>query len=108
MATRIGNIPMSFAESNPDLVNLWVPFYTETRTLKKGWTKDEGRRPLPIALLWHKDVPIPMRDGVILYADVFLPADHEDPLPAILPWSAYGKTGTGWFFNHHEALWLTK
>lgn len=36
-----------------------------------------------------------MRDGTILRADVFLPADRPGPFPALLPWSPFGKTGTG-------------
>ena len=38
-----------------------------------------------------------MRDGVNLYADVFRPADESYKVPAIIPWSPYGKSGTGFF-----------
>jgi len=44
-------------------------------------------------IICHQDVAVTMRDGVTLYADVFLPAaageDHK--VPAILAWSNYGK-----------------
>ncbi|KAF2851296.1 alpha/beta-hydrolase [Plenodomus tracheiphilus IPT5] len=37
-----------------------------------------------------------MRDGKILRADIFRPASREhERLPALVPWSPYGKTGTG-------------
>ncbi|KAK1705794.1 Alpha/Beta hydrolase protein [Colletotrichum acutatum] len=43
-----------------------------------------------------KDVRIQLRDGVELLADVFRPLTSDDePVPAIMPWSPYGKTGTG-------------
>jgi uncharacterized protein len=42
------------------------------------------------AMIIERDVAIPMRDGVTLYADVFRPAD-EDPVPPIIAWTPYGK-----------------
>jgi hypothetical protein len=37
-----------------------------------------------------------MRDGVRLYADIFRPASSDqEGVPAILPWSPYGKSGAG-------------
>ena len=42
-------------------------------------------------ILCDQDVAVPMRDGVILYADVFRPADSAVKVPAILAWSNYGK-----------------
>lgn len=95
MATTIGSVNVAFTENNHNLVNIWTPFGTETRLLKKGWTKAEGRRPLPLDIVWEKDVHIPLRDGTVLYGDVFRPAECTELLPAILPWSPYGKTGTG-------------
>lgn len=42
-------------------------------------------------IICEQDVAVPMRDGVVLYADVFRPADESTPVPAILAWSNYGK-----------------
>lgn len=37
-----------------------------------------------------------MRDGIRIYADIFRPHGiTQDKLPVIIPWSPYGKTGTG-------------
>jgi hypothetical protein len=37
-----------------------------------------------------------MRDGTKIYADIFRLAAHADvKVPALLPWSPYGKTGQG-------------
>ncbi len=37
------------------------------------------------------DVPIGLRDGVTIYADIYRSAGAEGPLPTVLLWSAYGK-----------------
>jgi uncharacterized protein len=42
------------------------------------------------AMIIERDVVIPMRDGVKLYADVFRPADAA-PVPPIIAWTPYGK-----------------
>ena len=73
-------------------------FGYEKRILKKGWTQAEGTKPLPIDLIFEKDVPIKLRDGVTLYGDVFRSLESEGKAqPALLPWSPYGKTGSGKF-----------
>ncbi|KAJ5701960.1 hypothetical protein N7488_009508 [Penicillium malachiteum] len=55
-------------------------------------------------IIWEKDVPIAMRDGTILRGDVFRPLAKDNvPLPALLPWSPYGKTGSG----HHQTTSFT-
>lgn len=95
MASRFDGLEVPFVEAPHELANIWVAFGPESRVLQKGWIKAEGKRALPISLLWDKDVQIRLRDGVILYGDVFRPADCIERLPAILPWSPYGKTGTG-------------
>lgn len=38
----------------------------------------------------ERDVAVPLRDGVRLYADVFRPAEGG-PVPALLAWTPYGK-----------------
>ena len=45
-----------------------------------------------------RDVAVPMRDGVMIHADIFRPAEVDAPqplLPAIVAWSPYGKHQTG-------------
>jgi predicted acyl esterase len=42
------------------------------------------------AMLIERDVPIKLRDGVTIHADVFRPAD-EAPAPPIIAWTPYGK-----------------
>lgn len=51
---------------------------------------------MPVDMIWEMDLKVPLRDGVQLLADVFRPVSSDDtPVPAIMPWSPYGKTGTG-------------
>ncbi|KAH7114915.1 Alpha/Beta hydrolase protein [Dactylonectria macrodidyma] len=74
MATKIGDTEIAFAEHCHEFPGVWTTFGRETKVLPKGWTKDPGRRPLPIDLLFDKDIPIKLRDGTVL---------------------PYGKTGSG-------------
>ena len=75
-------------------------FKPSTTILSKGFRKAAGFRPFPVDTLWERDVKIPMRDGVTLYADVFRPVDTGYRVPAIIPWSPYGKNGTGMIVPH--------
>ena len=48
------------------------------------------------------DVAVPMRDGTIIYVDIFRPEGETD-VPAIIAWSPYGKRRGWWtdvFFSH--------
>lgn len=86
--------PIPTPSKNP----MWVDggFQPGTTVLKKGHVKDEGQRPFPSDVLFERDTAIKLRDGVKLYADIFRPVESgQDPVPAILPWSPYGKTGSG-------------
>lgn len=65
--------------------------------LEKGHTRSPGRRSFPAETVFERDVAIKMRDGIKIYADIFRPAglEPDQRVPAILPWSPYGKSGTG-------------
>jgi uncharacterized protein len=39
----------------------------------------------------ERDVPITLRDGVKLFADVYRPEGNDEPLPALFEWGPYGK-----------------
>lgn len=65
-------------------------FKQETLVLKAGSIRREGAKPLSCDILLERDVPIQLRDGVTIYADVFRPVGN-DVCPAILAWSPYGK-----------------
>lgn len=65
-------------------------FNPDTLILKAGSVRREGVMPLPCDILLERDVPIRLRDGVTIYADVFRPVGDE-ACPALLAWSPYGK-----------------
>lgn len=96
MAHKIEGIDVDFVDSNRKFHHWWIDFDPSTQVLPAGWQREPDRLALREDLIWEKDVPIPLRDGVVLRGDIFRPANKEGtPLPALLPWSPYGKTGTG-------------
>jgi len=44
----------------------------------------------PDGVIIERDVPVPVRGGITVYADVFRPA-AERPAPVLVAWSPYGK-----------------
>ncbi|KAI8651854.1 hypothetical protein LRP88_10858 [Fusarium phalaenopsidis] len=104
MAPKVGDIEVAYTSSNPNFHHWWIDLEPSRRVLPKGWKRDPDRLALKENLIWEKDVEIPMRDGVKLRADVFRPARLDGQrLPALLPWSPYGKTGSG----HHQTTEFT-
>jgi predicted acyl esterase len=73
----------------------YAGFKPSSIMLPKGHKRTSECRALPIDLIWDRDVMLPMRDGVRIAADIFRPADATTPLPALMAWSPYGKTGAG-------------
>ncbi len=48
-------------------------------------------RALPVDIVFERDVPVVMRDGVTIYTDIFRPAG-SGRVPVIVAWSPYGKS----------------
>jgi predicted acyl esterase len=95
-STTIGGIEVIFREANHDFSTRWHQFSPCKTILPKGWQKAEGRRALDEDLIFEKDVRVPLRDGTVIWADVFRLVGSDDQLvPAILAWSPYGKQGNG-------------
>ena len=69
----------------------YPPFKTETYMVPKGTVKAEGYRPTAADMLVMRDQPVMMRDGVIIYADIFRPVDESMKAPVVLAWTPYGK-----------------
>ena len=69
---------------------LFTAFEPGTRTLKAGFQIAPPFRPLPVDIVFEKDVAVTLRDGVTIYVDVFRPAGTEQ-VPVIVAWSPYGK-----------------
>jgi predicted acyl esterase len=71
---------------------LFSKFEPGTRILPKGFQVDLKFRPLPVDIVFERDVAVTLRDGVKIYVDVFRPAGTEK-VPVIIAWSPYGKSG---------------
>ena len=90
------NIEVAYRQANNDFSKRWLDFNPSTQVLSKGWVKAPGRRPLAEDLIFQKDIAIPLRDGLTIYADVFRPPSSTiEPVPTIMAWSPYGKEGNG-------------
>lgn len=65
-------------------------FNPGTEILRKGTVRRTGAMPLPCDILLERDVAVTLRDGTVIYTDIFRPVG-EQRYPAILSWSPYGK-----------------
>lgn len=65
-------------------------FKQEILVLKKGTIRRAGALPLPCDIVFERDVPMKLRDGVTIYTDIFRPA-NDGKYPALVAWSPYGK-----------------
>lgn len=102
MSTKtIKGSEVPFTPTLRDWANMWAKFEPNARVvLPRGWTKAEGCLPLREAIVFTKDIPVPMRDGTIIRADLFRPLAREhEKLPTLVPWSPYGKSGSGLLFT---------
>jgi hypothetical protein len=92
-ANSVGNIPLQFRKASPPGQSEpgYPDFQTTKATLPKGFVKVPGALPLPCDIIFERDVPVKLRDGAVLYADIFRPAAAEK-VPAVVCWSPYGKS----------------
>lgn len=63
----------------------------DERRLCKPYPFDQRTYEAAPGILCEQDVGVEMRDGTVLYADVFRPSNADERVPAILAWSNYGK-----------------
>lgn len=68
------------------------PVMQRTVLYKKGSVNAKGAMPLPIDIECREDEAIPLRDGTILYGDVYRKKDDE-PTPVIVVYTMYSKRG---------------
>lgn len=74
----------------PARTGLLTGFDPGTRTLKAGFQIAPQFRPIPVDIVFDKDVAVQLGDGVTIHVDVFRPAGAER-VPVIVAWSPYGK-----------------
>lgn len=67
-----------------------TPYDPSTRVLKAGYQVAPPFRPIPVDIVFEKDVPVMLRDGVTVHVDVFRPVGTQK-VPVIMAYSPYGK-----------------
>lgn len=51
---------------------------------------------MAVETTWEKDQPIELRDGTVIYCDVFRPTSSENAaVPALIAWGPFGKSSNG-------------
>jgi predicted acyl esterase len=93
---RIGSIPVLEIDANPptDPGAGYGGLNPRTRVLPVGYKREPDCRAWETKTVFEQDIPIRLRDGIIIRADVFRPA-KTSMVPAIVHYSPYGKSGTG-------------
>ncbi|SDZ54037.1 CocE/NonD family hydrolase [Herbiconiux ginsengi] len=86
-------------------------FRPGTEILAAGSVHRDGGAALTCDIRLDRDVEVVLRDGTVLYVDVYRPVG-DSPVPAILSWSPYDKTSTTGLKNdlfenrmHVESAW---
>ena len=74
-----------------DQYGVLSPFEPGTKVLSAGYQIEPKFRALPVDVVFEKDVPVVLRDGVTIYVDVFRPVG-EEKVPVLVAWSPYGKS----------------
>ena len=83
-------VPASPFVAGPDS-GILSAFEPGTRTLTAGYQIDPMFRAIPVDIVFEKDVPVIMRDGVTIFVDIFRPTGAER-VPVLVAWSPYGKS----------------
>lgn len=80
-------------EAHPRYKPFNVKFDPKQFVLPKGHAKEEGRKQMLVDSFVYRDTPIPLRDGLHVYADIFRPVtSDESKVPVVICWSPYGKS----------------
>ena len=94
-SVRIGDTELEFRKpKNPDSNPRYDGSESKRKVLHSGYRRSAENRAFSVPTIYEKDVEIPLRDGTILRGDIFRP-EGDVYIPAIVPWSPYGKSGRG-------------
>ena len=69
-------------------------FLNKSEVLPKGFAPF-GQRKLSCDILVEHDVAVKLRDGCVIYVDIYRPTDSGTKVPAIISWSPFGKKLNG-------------
>ncbi|GKU17411.1 hydrolase family protein [Fusarium langsethiae] len=102
MLRSIGKVPVAFVNTTSMYLEEanYTPFNQTTKILAKGSSPvSVDYPPLPGDILYESDVPVTLRDGTVIYTDIYRPSNNTNgTIPAIVAYSPYGKRGG--FFNY--------
>jgi predicted acyl esterase len=103
---KVGNIDVNFCmrDSSKDH-KLYPGFKQETKILPRGTIVKPGALALPYDIQWERDIPIKLRDGTTIYADVYRPPNAKYKLPAIIAAGPFGKNGGPNRMGFNQAPW---
>ena len=73
-----------------------LPLNASTHVERNGYPGFEPRREVKDGLVIDRDVAYTLRDGTTCYADIFRLEGADEPTPAVLVWSGYGKHLRWW------------
>ncbi|KAI4944778.1 hypothetical protein J4E91_008465 [Alternaria rosae] len=97
---KIGSVDVKFR----DAFKQNIPSLDQRTTeLPPGHRKQPTYRPLTTTTIFDQDQALTLRDGTVIYADIFRPKTDEK-VPAIVMWGPYGKTGMGMLNVHAMPL----
>jgi hypothetical protein len=92
----VGDIEVLFTDIQPPEHDNGIWHYDglheEKVVLSKGHRKLKDSLALPCDIVFDRDVPVPLRDGVRVRVDIYRPTTSDDrPVPCIVAYSPYGK-----------------
>lgn len=95
-SVKVGDVGLLFRElKKPELgQDGYIGSDPSVEILPVGHRRTQTSKTFEVETVWEKDIEVPLRDGTILRGDIFRPAS-SGLIPAIIPWSPYGKTGRG-------------
>ncbi|KAJ5145225.1 hypothetical protein N7448_002617 [Penicillium atrosanguineum] len=80
-------------ERHPRYKPFNVKFDPQHLLLPKGHVKETGRKQMLVDSVVDRDTPIPLRDGLHVYADIYRPvSSDETQVPVVICWRPYGKS----------------
>lgn len=95
-AVSPGEVEVLYRRARPrtDPRGRYPGFKPGSDVLRAGRVMKPGHRPLLCDIVFERDLAVTLRDGTVIYTDVFRPLGGAD-LPALVAWSPYGKGGGG-------------
>jgi len=95
MTTDVSTLELPYRKARPaDFPAARYPgFRPERKHFKAGDVARPGGLPLTCNIVMDQDVAVALRDGTLIYVDIFRPSETAVDLPAIVGWGPYGKQG---------------